>query len=100
MAPAARSSSPSAPRRAISCRPSGRPSSVLYLTRRLAGLAIERSAYRRLFSADVLKEFASEVEALAEAKLIEVTRDSIRPTPLGSFYADSAASLLARRRTE
>jgi len=73
---------------------------VLYLTRRLAGLAIDRRAYRRLFGADVLKEFAGEVEALADAKLIDVTRDSIRPTPLGSFYADSAASLLARRRTQ
>src|SRR4051794_37618799 len=52
---------------------------VLYLTRRLAGLAIGRADYRRLFGADVLKEFAGEVEALADAKLIDVTRDSIRP---------------------
>jgi oxygen-independent coproporphyrinogen-3 oxidase len=73
---------------------------VLYLTRRLAGLTIDRRNYRRLFRADVLKEFPAEIEALTDAKLLEVIHDSIRPTPLGVFYADSAASLLARRRTE
>ncbi|MFO0879810.1 MAG: hypothetical protein U0840_20885 [Gemmataceae bacterium] len=71
---------------------------VFYLTRRLAALAIDTAEYRRLFGTAVTADFAGELEALTAEGLIAVTADAIRPTPRGMFYADSVASLLARRR--
>jgi oxygen-independent coproporphyrinogen-3 oxidase len=71
---------------------------VLYLTRRLAALSIDRQEYRGLFFRDVTAEFRHEVEALREAELITVTPRVICPTPRGMFYADSIAALLARRQ--
>jgi oxygen-independent coproporphyrinogen-3 oxidase len=71
---------------------------VFYLTRRLAALRIDRPDYRALFGADVLEEMAGEVGAAAAEGLIEVNDDAVRPTPRGMFFADSVASLLARRR--
>jgi coproporphyrinogen III oxidase-like Fe-S oxidoreductase len=73
---------------------------VFYLTRRLAALHIDAHEYRGLFGADVLEEMASEMDAAAAACLIEVSADAIRPTPRGMFFADSVASLLARRRLQ
>jgi oxygen-independent coproporphyrinogen-3 oxidase len=72
---------------------------VFYLTRRLAALAIDRSAYRDLFAADPLDQFPRELEALAVENLVDIRPELIRPTPRGMFYADSIASLLAWRRT-
>src|SRR5581483_556081 len=73
---------------------------VLYVTRRLAALAIDRREYRGLFGNDVTREFRSEVEALREANLITVAPRVICPTPRGMFYADSIAALLARRQVQ
>lgn len=41
---------------------------------------------------------AGEMEAAEAEELIAISEDAIRPTPRGMFYADSVASLLARRR--
>src|SRR5262249_9150186 len=71
---------------------------IFYLTRRLAALEINRSAYRSLFGADPLTGFRREFRALAGAGLVEVTPRSVTPTPRGMFYADSIAALLAWRR--
>jgi oxygen-independent coproporphyrinogen-3 oxidase len=68
---------------------------VLWLTRRLAALKIERGRYRELFSADPLDHFAAEFEAMREAGLVEIAADAIRPTPKGMFYSDSIAALFA-----
>jgi oxygen-independent coproporphyrinogen-3 oxidase len=73
---------------------------VLYLTRRLAGLEIDRHEYNQLFGADVGEELAAELAALAGEGLIEMAPRAIRPTPRGMFYADSIASLFTRWRTE
>jgi coproporphyrinogen III oxidase-like Fe-S oxidoreductase len=73
---------------------------VFYLTRRLAALHIDRHDYRALFGADVMEDMADEVKAAEAEGLIEVSKDAIRPTPRGMFYADSVASLLARRRLQ
>src|SRR5262249_33676856 len=73
---------------------------VLYLTRRLAALVIDRGEYRQLFGTDVLADFGRELTAAAEERLVEVTAAAVRPTPRGMFYADAVASLVARGRTE
>lgn len=70
---------------------------VFYLTRRLAALAIDREAYRRLFAIDPVDDFPSEFAALVAENLLEINPSSIRPTPRGMFYADSIAALLAWR---
>jgi coproporphyrinogen III oxidase-like Fe-S oxidoreductase len=71
---------------------------IFYLTCRLAALHIDCGDYRSLFGTDALADFSGEFAALAPKQLVQVTADSIRPTPAGMFYADSIASLLAARR--
>jgi oxygen-independent coproporphyrinogen-3 oxidase len=71
---------------------------VQYLTRRLAGLLIDRGEYAALFGADVLTEFPGEIEAAVEADLVRVRATCVRPLPRGMFYADALAALLARRQ--
>jgi oxygen-independent coproporphyrinogen-3 oxidase len=68
---------------------------VGYLTRRLAGLEISRDRYLELFGSDPLTDFAEECAALAEAGLLGVEKQALRPTPRGMFYADSIAALWA-----
>lgn len=70
---------------------------VLWLTRRLAALQIERDRYRQLFGTEVVSEYADEFRAMSEAGLVEVNNDVIRPTPKGMFYSDSVAALFANR---
>jgi oxygen-independent coproporphyrinogen-3 oxidase len=70
---------------------------VLWLTRRLAGLEVDRKRYRRLFGTDPERDFPEEFGAAADAGLVEVTGAAIRPTPKGMFYADAVAALLANR---
>lgn len=68
---------------------------VFWLTRRLAALDIDRAKYRVLFDTDLLDDFGEEIGAARDAGLLAVTRDAIRPTPRGMFYADSTAAVLA-----
>jgi oxygen-independent coproporphyrinogen-3 oxidase len=70
---------------------------VFYLTRRLAALEIDRPQYAELFDADPLDDFPADFEAAFSAGLLMETGDTIRPTPEGIFYADSIASLWARK---
>ena len=71
---------------------------VLYITRRLAALAIDRSRYASLFGTDAMEDFPDEFAALQDAALVDVTPNFIHPTPIGMFYADSIAGLLASQR--
>jgi len=71
---------------------------ILYLTRRLAALDIDRAAYTALFESDPIADFPDELDALESEGLIELAKNHVRPTPLGMFYADSVAGLLAWRR--
>lgn len=73
---------------------------IFHLTRRLAALRIERRAYQDDFGTDPIADFPREFDALKRERLVEVTDDTIRPTALGMFYADSIAGLLAWRRLE
>jgi oxygen-independent coproporphyrinogen-3 oxidase len=68
---------------------------VLWLTRRLAGLEIDRAHYRALFGTDVLADFGEPIDAARAAGLLDVMGHVIRPTPRGMFYADSVAAALA-----
>jgi oxygen-independent coproporphyrinogen-3 oxidase len=68
---------------------------IFYLIRRLAALRISRSDYRVTFRSDPLDDFRPEFEAIEREWLITVTDAAIDATPLGMFYADSIAALLA-----
>jgi coproporphyrinogen III oxidase-like Fe-S oxidoreductase len=70
---------------------------VLWLTRRLAALNIDRGVYRQLFGTSPEDDFAPEFAAVADAGLITNSDDAIRPTPKGMFYADSIAAVWASR---
>ena len=73
---------------------------VFHLTRRLAALKIGRLDYQRDFGSDPIDDFPHEINALEAERLVHVSRESIEPTLLGMFYADSIASLLAWRLFE
>jgi coproporphyrinogen III oxidase-like Fe-S oxidoreductase len=73
---------------------------IFYLTRRLAGLEIDRRHYARLFGTDPMADFPGAFSALLEEGLVEVTPTAVRPTPRGMFYADSIAALLAWRQID
>jgi coproporphyrinogen III oxidase-like Fe-S oxidoreductase len=70
---------------------------VLWLTRRLAALDIDRGRYRALFGTDPVQDFLEEVTACRDAGLLTTDALSVRPTPKGMFYADAVAALLAVR---
>jgi coproporphyrinogen III oxidase-like Fe-S oxidoreductase len=68
---------------------------IFHLTRRLAALRIDRDDYQVYFRSDPIIDFPREFEALEHEGLVRVTDAAIEPTPLGMFYADSIAGLLA-----
>ncbi|MEW4570731.1 radical SAM protein [Tautonia sp. JC769] len=71
---------------------------ILYMTRHLAALRIDRAVYRDRFGSDPISDFPAQFAALENERLVTVDSGAIRPTVRGMFYADSVASLLARRR--
>jgi oxygen-independent coproporphyrinogen-3 oxidase len=75
-----------------------RDQQVFWIVRRLAALEIDRGRYRDLFGTDLLGDFPAEFEAAREAGLVEVTPAAIRPTPIGMFYSDSIATVVASER--
>ena len=68
---------------------------VFHLTRRIAALRISRSGYRSFFGSDPVGDFPQQFQAFQEEGLIRMSDGSIEPTPLGMFYSDSMAGLLA-----
>lgn len=70
---------------------------VHWLTRRLAGLEINREHYRDLFGSDPVADFAEDFAALTDAGLLDITSSVVRPTPKGMFYADACVALFASR---
>jgi oxygen-independent coproporphyrinogen-3 oxidase len=70
---------------------------IFHLTRRIAALQINRLDYQSFFRSDPLDDFPREFQAMEEAGLVRVADGSIEPTPIGMFYADSIAGLLAWR---
>jgi oxygen-independent coproporphyrinogen-3 oxidase len=73
---------------------------ILYLTRKIAALGVDRVEYARLFEADPLDDLGEAFAALAAARLVAITPARIEVTPRGMFYADAIAGLLAWRRMQ
>jgi oxygen-independent coproporphyrinogen-3 oxidase len=73
---------------------------LLYLTRTLARLTIDRHTYERIFGADLTAHFGEALHAVVDAKLATMDKEAVRLTPLGMFFADSVAGLLAWPRVE
>jgi coproporphyrinogen III oxidase-like Fe-S oxidoreductase len=70
---------------------------ILYLTRRLSALEVDRLEYAGIFGRDAKLDFPHELDALEREGLLKVERETIRPTPRGMFYADAIAAQLARK---
>jgi oxygen-independent coproporphyrinogen-3 oxidase len=73
---------------------------LLYLTRKIATLGVDRAAYRACFGSDCVEDFPMEFRALAADRLMEGTPEAVRLTPRGMFYADTVAGLLAWRQVQ
>jgi oxygen-independent coproporphyrinogen-3 oxidase len=73
---------------------------VLYLTRKIASLTIDRAAYVTHHGRDPLVDFGEAFATLSDAGLVAISPERIDVTPLGMFYADAIAGLLAWRRMQ
>jgi len=71
---------------------------ILYATRKIAALGIQRDKYRAEFGTDLLADFPREIEALADAGLVSAGPDRVVPTVRGMFYADTVAGMFAWRQ--
>jgi len=70
---------------------------VLYITRKIALLAIDKKHYRKIFASEIEHDFAGELYYLSEKELVKVNPENITITPKGMFYADTVAGLFALR---
>ena len=70
---------------------------LLYITRQLSKLTLQRDAYRVLLGTDVLSDFADEWKVLSQHNLIEIDDACIRLTARGMFFADTVASVVSHR---
>jgi oxygen-independent coproporphyrinogen-3 oxidase len=73
---------------------------VLYLTRKVARLGVDRREYAGLFGVDPVADFELEIAALAERGLLIIRDDTMELTPAGMFCADTIAGLLASRQVK
>jgi oxygen-independent coproporphyrinogen-3 oxidase len=71
---------------------------LLFMTRQFAKLSIDRKRYSDVFGADVMSDYGSEIDVLAEMKLIDITPTEIRLTTRGMFFSDTVASVLSYGR--
>lgn len=75
---------------------------LLYVTRSLPRLRVERAPYKQLLGRDLAEEedFAGPIAALVDAGLVTLSDDALTLSPRGMYYADAVAGLLAWRRAE
>lgn len=71
---------------------------LLWITRCLAGLALDRSRYRKRFSADVAEHFPAAFSVAIEGGLIHADNNTISLTPRGMFYSDAVIGTFAAER--
>ena len=71
---------------------------LLWITRCLAGLSLDRARYRSRFSDDVAEHFPAALSATVESGLINVDEKTITLTPRGMFYSDSVVGTFAAER--
>jgi oxygen-independent coproporphyrinogen-3 oxidase len=70
---------------------------ILYITRKLALLSVDRRGYRAFSNGELEVDFSPEWEALRDAGLVTLDDEAVRLTPPGMFYADTIAGLIAWR---
>lgn len=73
---------------------------LLYVTRGLARLSLDRTTFIELFGADLAESFGDVIDAIVEEKLADLDARSLTLTPRGMTYADSVAGLFASARVE
>ncbi len=71
---------------------------ILYLTRKVVLLGLNRKDYKDIFNQDPVDDFPFEFTRLAELGLIEIGTEEIKLTPKGMFYADTIAGTFAWRQ--
>jgi len=71
---------------------------ILYLTRKVVLLGLNRKDYKAIFNQDPFDDFPFEFTSLAEKGLIEIGTEEIKLTPKGMFYADTIAGTFAWRQ--
>jgi oxygen-independent coproporphyrinogen-3 oxidase len=71
---------------------------LLWVTRCLAGLALDRARYRSRFGGDVSEHFPSALAAAVENGLLQAGEKAITWTPRGMFYSDSVIGTFAAER--
>jgi coproporphyrinogen III oxidase-like Fe-S oxidoreductase len=71
---------------------------LLWITRCLAGLSLDRARYRSRFDDDVADHFPAALSAAVEMGLLKVDEKTIALTPRGMFYSDSVVGTFAAER--
>jgi coproporphyrinogen III oxidase-like Fe-S oxidoreductase len=71
---------------------------LLWVTRCLAGLALDRARYRARFSSDVAEDFPDALAASVESGLLQAGEKVLTLTPRGMFYSDSVVGTFAAQR--
>lgn len=73
---------------------------VLYITRKIALLSINKENYKNLFNSEIDNDFSEELYCLNKRGLIENLNNQISLTSKGMFYADTVAGLFALRKVK
>jgi hypothetical protein len=71
---------------------------VLFITRKIALLCIDKRRYEKLFSSKIDNDFAEEIYYLQLEGLICNNDDEIIVTPKGMFFSDTVAGVFAFRK--
>ncbi|HSY18303.1 MAG TPA: radical SAM protein [Candidatus Acidoferrales bacterium] len=71
---------------------------LLWVTRCLAGLALNRTRYRSRFASDVAEDFPAALDAAVAGGLIQAEEKTIQLTPRGMFYSDAVIGTFAAER--
>ena len=71
---------------------------LLWVTRCLAGLALDRARYRSRFASDVAEDFPAALEVAVTGGLMQVEEKTLQLTPRGMFYSDAVIGTFAAER--
>ncbi|MEQ1502557.1 MAG: radical SAM protein, partial [Myxococcota bacterium] len=74
--------------------------SLLFVTRCLAVLRIDRARYRAFLGADLLEHHGPTVQAVVDAGLATLDDEALTLTPDGTWFADAVAGTFAEARAE
>jgi coproporphyrinogen III oxidase-like Fe-S oxidoreductase len=71
---------------------------LLWITRCLAGLALDRARYQARFSSDISEDFPAALGVTVRNGLIKADDKTITLTPIGMFYSDAVIGTFAAER--